>query len=50
MSPGNFPELGLDRRRPGLIICPGGGYASAPTGRGSRSPCALPDWATPPFF
>lgn len=25
--PGNFPELGLDRRRPGLIICPGGGYA-----------------------
>lgn len=25
--PGNFPELGMDRRRPALIICPGGGYA-----------------------
>ena len=24
--PGNFPELGLDRQRPALIICPGGGY------------------------
>lgn len=24
--PGNFPELGADRRRPALIICPGGGY------------------------
>ena len=25
--PDNFPELGIDRRRPALIICPGGGYA-----------------------
>ena len=25
-APGNFPELGADRRRPALIICPGGGY------------------------
>lgn len=25
--PDNFPELGMDRRRPALIICPGGGYA-----------------------
>lgn len=25
-APGNFPELGTDRRRPALIICPGGGY------------------------
>lgn len=25
-APGNFPELGLERRRPALIICPGGGY------------------------
>ena len=24
--PGNFPELGMDRRRPAVIICPGGGY------------------------
>lgn len=24
--PDNFPELGMDRRRPALIICPGGGY------------------------
>lgn len=24
--PDNFPELGLDRRRPALIVCPGGGY------------------------
>ncbi len=24
--PGNFPELGLDRQRPAIIICPGGGY------------------------
>ena len=25
-APSNFPELGPDRRRPALIICPGGGY------------------------
>lgn len=25
-APGNFPELGDGRRRPALIICPGGGY------------------------
>lgn len=25
-APGNFPELGAGRRRPALIICPGGGY------------------------
>ncbi len=25
-APGNFPELGADRLRPALIICPGGGY------------------------
>lgn len=25
-APGNFPDLGADRRRPALIICPGGGY------------------------
>lgn len=25
-APDNFPELGRDRRRPALIICPGGGY------------------------
>lgn len=25
-APGNFPELGPDRLRPALIICPGGGY------------------------
>lgn len=25
--PDNFPELGMDRRRTALIICPGGGYA-----------------------
>lgn len=25
--PDNFPDLGPDRRRPALIICPGGGYA-----------------------
>lgn len=25
-APGNFPELGAERRRPALIICPGGGY------------------------
>ncbi len=25
-APDNFPELGPDRRRPALIICPGGGY------------------------
>lgn len=24
--PDNFPALGMDRRRPALIICPGGGY------------------------
>ena len=24
--PDNFPELGMDRRRPALILCPGGGY------------------------
>ena len=24
--PDNFPDLGMDRRRPALIICPGGGY------------------------
>ena len=24
--PESFPELGMDRRRPALIICPGGGY------------------------
>ncbi len=24
--PGSFPELGMDRRRPAVIICPGGGY------------------------
>ena len=24
--PDNFPELGMDRRRPAIIICPGGGY------------------------
>ena len=24
--PDNFPDLGPDRRRPALIICPGGGY------------------------
>lgn len=24
--PDNFPDLGIDRRRPALIICPGGGY------------------------
>jgi len=26
-APDNFPELGPDRRRPALIICPGGGYS-----------------------
>lgn len=26
-TPDNFPELGPDRLRPALIICPGGGYA-----------------------
>ena len=25
-APDNFPALGMDRRRPALIICPGGGY------------------------
>lgn len=25
-APGNSPELGMDRLRPALIICPGGGY------------------------
>lgn len=25
-APGNFPELGSDRQRPAVIICPGGGY------------------------
>lgn len=25
-APENFPELGVDRLRPALIICPGGGY------------------------
>lgn len=25
-APDNFPELGADRLRPALIICPGGGY------------------------
>ena len=25
-APGNFPEMGADRLRPALIICPGGGY------------------------
>ena len=23
-APGNFPELGSDRQRPAVIICPGG--------------------------
>lgn len=26
--PDNFPETGLDRTRPAIIICPGGGYRS----------------------
>lgn len=25
-APGNFPEMGISRTRPGIIICPGGGY------------------------
>ena len=24
--PDNFPEMGMDKRRPAIIVCPGGGY------------------------
>ncbi len=27
-APGNFPEMGISRTRPGIIICPGGGYVA----------------------